>query len=96
MNRNNIKQPRPQWVDHMEWLQRQPDLLEMAREALPFVTGAMALMEETSIIDGYEDAKSTASRLKGAIAKEDAKRSGKVPFPAVPKDLNINEWLNSD
>ena len=73
---SNITQQKPQWVDHQRWLMAQPDLLDAASEALPFVTGIMALMEQASMVDAYEEVKLIETRLRGAIAKEDARRNG--------------------
>jgi len=67
-----MQPPKPQWLQKEEWLARQPDLLTVAREALPYVEGLLGLHERTSAIEAYEDTKRVVERLKGAIAKAEA------------------------
>ena len=93
MNRQII-QSRPQWVERMDFLNRQPDLLDVVKEALPFVEGVMALTEKTSDIDAYENTKVVFDRLRGAIAKEEAKAAGFIyPFRHTPMVVDENGQL---
>ena len=61
--------PKPEWLQRLEWLEIQPDLLDSAREVLPFVEGLLPLFERTSMIEAYEEVNRVVQRLKGAIAK---------------------------
>lgn len=64
----------PQWITDKQWLERQPDILVMAQEALPYVEGLLGLHERTSAIEAWEETNRTVERLKGAIAKEQDRR----------------------
>ena len=92
MNTRAMVQAKPQWVQALDRLNRQPDLLDAAHEAVRYVRGAMAMLEHTEDMDAYEEAKRTLERLEGAIAKESAKRTGRAYLlSGVPYDITENE-----
>ena len=69
MTQQHNSQPKPQWLQRQEWLDSQPDLLDVALEVLPFMEGLLPLFERTSMIEAYEEVNHVVQRFKGAIAK---------------------------